>query len=96
MTSEHVSFESFLSGDITFDQTSPVAMGGYGDLFKGTHPHKGTVALKRLRHQIAEDSDPRAVMRVSRTTLGSYLSHCAVRFGTDFGAPLEVAERFHS
>ena len=69
MTSELVALESFLSGDITFDQTSPVTVGGYGDLFKGDHPHKGTVALKRLRHRIAEDSDPRAVKRVSRRHL---------------------------
>jgi hypothetical protein len=70
MTSENVSFESFLPDDIAFDQTRPVAIGGTGDLFKGQHPHKGALALKRLRHRIAEDSDPRVVQRVSRTRLG--------------------------
>ena len=65
MTSEHLSFEVFLPDDITLDRTSPVAVGGSGDLFQGYHPQKGILALKRLRHRIAEDSDPRAVKRVS-------------------------------
>ena len=66
MTSEHVSFESFLPDDITFDPARPVAVGEYGDVFKGHHAHKGTLALKRLRHQIMEDYDLQPVNRVSR------------------------------
>jgi hypothetical protein len=66
MTSEPVSLEVFLLEDIKFDPGRPIAVGGYGDLFKGHHRHKGTLALKRLGHRGAEASDPRAVERVSR------------------------------
>jgi hypothetical protein len=92
MTSETSSFEVFLPDDITFDQTRPIAVGGSGDLFKGQHLHRGTLALKRLRHRIAEDSDPRAIKRVSRSPLGS-VPRSVVRFGTDLGAFLVVAGR---
>ncbi len=64
-----MSLEVFLPEDIIFDSARPVVGGGYGDLFQGHHPHKGTLALKRLRHRITEDSDPRAVKRVSQRQL---------------------------
>ena len=69
MTPEDLSFAIFLPEDVTFDKTKPFVKGGYGDLFKGHHSHKGILALKRLRHQIVEDSDPRATKRVSSRRL---------------------------
>ncbi len=65
MTSDTISLEVFLPGDITFDPTSPIGMGGFGNLFKGSHPTRGTLALKCLRSRINEHSDPRTVYRVS-------------------------------
>ena len=74
MTSEDLSLNIFLPEDVTFDPTKPTVKGGYGDLFKGHHSHKGILALKRLRHRIAEDSDPRATKRVSSRRLVSSLA----------------------
>ena len=57
--------EVFLPEDIAFDQAKPIAAGGYGDLFKGQHSLKGTLALKRLRRGLIESSDSRAEKPVS-------------------------------
>ena len=61
ITTQYFSFESFLIHDIT---RSPTSVTGFGDLFKGYHPHKGTLALKHLRGQIGDAVNPRAAERV--------------------------------
>ena len=59
------SLEVFLPEDIAFDQAKPIAAGGYGDLFKGHHSVKGTLALKRLRRGITQRSGTGAEKPVS-------------------------------
>ncbi len=51
------SLKAYLQGDIFFDAAHPIGGGGCGDLFQGTHKDDGVVALKRLRHRGAHDSD---------------------------------------